>query len=83
MPAPEVMQDAEKLQLAVEQMQQILNKAQQIVKDPNLPKLLAEYVTRDCILPSSQEGAYSISFSKTSRIFRSPCRRSLRCAVLL
>ena len=41
------MQDAEKLQLAVEQMQQILDKAHQIVHDPNLPNLLAAYdVTR-------------------------------------
>merc|ERR1719420_1532982 len=38
-----VMQDAEKLQLAVEQMQQILDKAHQIVHDPNLPNLLAAY----------------------------------------
>ena len=49
--ACEVMQDAEKLQLAVKQMQQILDKAHQIVHDPNLPNLLAAYdVTRDCIL---------------------------------
>merc|ERR1719506_3290167 len=38
-----VMQDAEKLQLAVKQMQQILDKAHQIVHDPNLPNLLAAY----------------------------------------
>merc|ERR1719478_19553 len=38
-----VMQDAEKLQHAVEQMQQILDKAHQIVHDPNLPNLLAAY----------------------------------------
>merc|ERR1719261_1343697 len=38
-----VMQDAEKLQLAVEQMQQILDKAHQIVHDPSLPNLLAAY----------------------------------------
>ena len=45
------MQDAEKLKLAVKQMQQILDKAHQIVHDPNLPNLLAAYdVTRDCIL---------------------------------
>merc|ERR1719213_1507293 len=37
-----VMQDAEKLQLAVKQMQQILD-AHQIVHDPNLPNLLAAY----------------------------------------
>ena len=44
------MQDAEKLQLAVKQMQQILDKAHHIVHDPNLPNLLAAYdVTRDCI----------------------------------
>merc|ERR1719420_2342025 len=36
-----VMQDAEKLQLAVEQMQQILDKAHKIVLDPNLPNFLA------------------------------------------
>ena len=45
------MQDAEKLKLAVKQMQQILDKAHQIVHDPNLPNLLEAYdVTRDCIL---------------------------------
>merc|ERR1711939_287693 len=38
-----VMQDAEKLQLAVEQMQQIVDKAHQIIHDPNLPNLLAAY----------------------------------------
>jgi hypothetical protein len=38
-----VMQDAEKLQLAVKQMQQILDKAHQIVHDPKLPNLLAAY----------------------------------------
>ena len=50
----QVMQDAEKLQLAVEQMQQILDKAHQIVHDPNLPNLLAAYdVARDCIQADS------------------------------
>ena len=48
------MQDAEKLQLAVEQMQQILDKAHQIVHDPNLPNLLAAYdVARDYIQADS------------------------------
>ena len=48
------MQDAEKLQLAVEQMQQIVDKAHQIIHDPNLPNLLAAYdVARDCILQGS------------------------------
>merc|ERR1719405_391360 len=37
------MADAEKLQLAVEQMQQIVDKAHQIIHDPNLPNLLAAY----------------------------------------
>ena len=52
------MQDAEKLQLAVAQMQQILDKAHQIVHDPSLPNLLAAYdVPRDCIQHFSEDGA--------------------------
>ena len=65
----QVMQDAEKLQLAVEQMQQILDKAHQIVHDPNLPNLLAAYdVARDCIQHSNQGGAKWKSSSRLSRV---------------
>ena len=75
------MQDAEKLQLAVEQMQQILDKAHQIVHDPNLPNLLAAYdVARDCIQRSSQDGAKWKFSSRLFRVIRLPATRDLRYA---
>ena len=75
------MQDAEKLQLAVEQMQQILDKAHHIVHDPNLPNLLAAYdVARDCIQHLSQDGAKWKFSSRPSRVIRMPATRDLRYA---
>ena len=73
------MQDAEKLQLAVEQMQQILDKAHQIVHDPNLPNLLAAYdVARDCIQQCSQDAANWKFSSRPSRVIRLSATRDLR-----
>ena len=77
------MQDAEKLQLAVKQMQQILDKAHKIVLDPNLPNFLAASVARDCILRRSQDGADCKFISNSSWIIRLRSTSALRYKMLI
>ena len=70
------MQDAEKLQLAVEQMQQIVDKAHQIMHDPNLPNLLAAYdVARGGILQGSLDEVSTNQIGKCSSVVRLPSTR--------
>ena len=78
------MQDAEKLQLAVEQMQQIVDKAHQIIHDPNLPNLLAAYdVARDCILQGSLDEIATNRIGNCSSDLRFFSTRALHYRVVL
>ena len=78
------MQDAEKLQLAVEQMQQIVDKAHQIMHDPNLPNLLAAYdVARDCILQGSLDEVPTNRIGNCSSVVRLPYTRALQYRIVL
>ena len=82
--ACEVMQDAEKLQLAVEQMQQIVDKAHQIMHDPNLPNLLAAYdVARDYILQGILDEVPTNRIGNCSSVVRLPYTRALQYRVVL
>ena len=77
------MQDAEKLQFAVEQMQQIVDKAHQIMHDPNLPNLLAAYdVARDYILQGILDEVRTNRIGNCSLVLRLPSTRALRYRIV-